>query len=75
MASKVEWDKQGRMSLSEKTLTRTGIGRDVTVIGARDHLEIWDRSDWEARFRELKTTKDKGAMKPRPGGAPEQNSK
>jgi DNA-binding transcriptional regulator/RsmH inhibitor MraZ len=53
MASLVEWDKQWRMLLPDKTLKRTGIGREVTLIGARDHLELWNRADWERRFEEL----------------------
>jgi len=47
MTAKVEPDKQGRIVLPEKTLKRTNIGRDVTLVGARDHLELWNRSDWE----------------------------
>jgi MraZ protein len=53
MASRVEWDKQGRVLLPEKTLKRTNTGRIVALIGARDHLELWNRSDWEHRFNEL----------------------
>ena len=25
----------------------------MTLIGVRDHLEVWNRSDWEARIEEL----------------------
>jgi MraZ protein len=53
MASRAEWDKAGRILIPEKTLQRTGTKREVTLIGARDHLEIWNRSDWERRFEEL----------------------
>lgn len=53
MASRLEWDKQGRILLPDKTLKRTGIAREVTLIGARDHLELWNRSEWENRFEEL----------------------
>jgi MraZ protein len=52
-ASHVEWDKQGRLVIPEKALRRTGLGRDVTMIGVRDHLELWNRSDWDAREEEL----------------------
>jgi MraZ protein len=51
--NRVEWDKQGRILLPDKTLKRTSIGREVTVIGARDHLELWNRAEWEVRFEEL----------------------
>jgi MraZ protein len=53
MASRVEWDKQGRILLPDKTLKRTGTTKEVTVIGARDHLELWNRADWDARFEDL----------------------
>jgi MraZ protein len=53
MASRAECDKAGRILIPEKTLQRTGTKREVTLIGARDHLEIWNRTDWEHRFEEL----------------------
>ena len=53
MTSRVEWDKQGRILVPDKTLRRTGINKDVTLIGARDHLELWNRADWEAWEIEL----------------------
>ncbi len=53
MVSKVEWDKQGRMLLPDKYRTRTGLNREVTMIGVRDHLEIWNREDWAVRLAEL----------------------
>lgn len=48
MASRLEWDKQGRILIPDKTLKRTGLSRDITMIGVRDHLELWDREAWEA---------------------------
>jgi MraZ protein len=53
MVAQVSWDKQGRLLLPDKTLKRTGTAREVTLIGARDHLELWNRSEWENRFEEL----------------------
>jgi MraZ protein len=52
MASRVELDKQGRILIPDKTLRRTATGREVVMIGARSHLEIWNRSDWESQFNE-----------------------
>jgi MraZ protein len=46
-------DKAGRILLDEKLMRRTGLKREVTLIGARDHLECWNRADWESRFNEL----------------------
>ena len=53
LADKITWDSQGRMLIPEKTLRRTGLGKEVTMIGSRDHLELWNRADWEVRREEL----------------------
>ena len=53
MTTKVPWDKQGRVLIPDKTLRRAGLGKEVTLIGVRDHLELWNRADWEARRDEL----------------------
>lgn len=53
MASRVEWDKQGRLVIPEKILKRTGLAKEVTLCGMRDHLELWNRADWEARRESL----------------------
>jgi len=53
MASKISPDKQGRVLIPDKTLKRAGVGREVTLIGARDHLELWNRADWEVRREDL----------------------
>ncbi len=52
MASVIEPDKQGRLLLPEKTLRRTNTGKEVTLIGARNRLEIWNRAEWEQQFEE-----------------------
>jgi len=53
MASRLEWDKAGRVLIPDKTLRRTGLGKDVTLIGVRDHLELWNRAEWETRREAL----------------------
>lgn len=53
LAERVGWDSQGRMGIPEKTLRRTELGREITLIGAGDHLEIWNRADWESRREEI----------------------
>ena len=44
--SDAELDKQGRMVIPVTLLTSAAIGREVTVAGVNDHLEIWDRAAW-----------------------------
>ena len=47
-----ELDKQGRIVIPSLLLEREKIGREVTVTGVYDHLEIWDRAAWRARLQE-----------------------
>src|SRR5580658_5702640 len=49
MAERVEWDNQGRIGLPASLLKDAGLGNAVSLIGMRDHLELWNRSDWDAR--------------------------
>jgi MraZ protein len=45
-AADVGLDKQGRFVIPTNLLESAGIGREVTVTGIYDHLEIWDRATW-----------------------------
>ena len=51
LAGRGELDRQGRVLLSEKIIRRAGLKERVTLIGVRDHLEVWDQEIWE-RFLE-----------------------
>lgn len=53
MASKLNWDKQGRILMPDKILKRASIGKQVTLVGVRDHLELWNTAAWEAHREEL----------------------
>jgi MraZ protein len=53
LASKVAWDKAGRVLVPDRILKRASIGKEVTLVGVKDHLELWDRAAWEARREEL----------------------
>lgn len=44
----LEPDNQGRVLFPERMLRRAGLERDVTLLGVRDHLELWSRKDYEA---------------------------
>ncbi len=52
LAGKVELDRQGRVLLTEKAIRRAGLKEQVTLIGARDHLEIWDQEQWDRYLTE-----------------------
>ncbi len=47
LSSKVELDNQGRLLLNDKLRKRAGLGEDVTLVGVRDHIELWNTADWE----------------------------
>ncbi len=47
LASKVELDRQGRLLLNEKLRKRAGLKDRVTLVGVRDHIELWNSEDWE----------------------------
>ena len=36
------------MLLPERVLKFVGIGRDVVITGANDHLDLWNKSDYGA---------------------------
>lgn len=45
-------DSHSRVSLPEKMLSRAGLRRDLVLIGARDHIEIWDAKVWHEYLAE-----------------------
>ncbi|MHC4521261.1 MAG: division/cell wall cluster transcriptional repressor MraZ [Planctomycetota bacterium] len=47
LASKIELDGQGRLLLSDKLRKRAGLKDDITLVGVRDHIELWNSQDWE----------------------------
>lgn len=53
MASRIDLDKQGRILIPDKLLRLTHIEKSVTLIGAKNHLEIWNRGEWEQHQQEL----------------------
>lgn len=40
----IELDKQGRISISENFLSKTGIVKEVTFVGVGDKVELWPSS-------------------------------
>ncbi len=71
MAGKIEMDRAGRILVSEKMLRRTGTTREVTLIGVRNHLEIWNRSDWESQFEQNLTQMAELARKAKEARTPQ----
>src|SRR5688572_20190185 len=52
-AQRVEMDKQGRILIPEKLVKKGELGREVTVVGMRDHVELWNRGEWAAHEEDL----------------------
>ncbi len=47
LASKVELDRQGRLLLTEKLRKRAKLSSTLTLVGVRDHIELWNTENWE----------------------------
>ena len=47
LANKVELDSQGRLLLNDRLRNRAGLKDQITLIGVRDHIELWNSGQWE----------------------------
>jgi len=47
LTSKVELDGQGRLLLNERLRKRAGLKEQITLVGVRDHIELWNNANWE----------------------------
>ena len=47
LASKVELYSQGRLLLNERLRKRAGLKDRITLVGVRDHIELWNSENWE----------------------------
>jgi MraZ protein len=52
LASRVELDRQGRLLISEKIRKRVNLNNTLTLVGVRDHVEIWNTDDWEKYLKD-----------------------
>jgi MraZ protein len=52
-AAELDLDKQGRLVIPAGLIAHAGLGREVTVAGVHDHLEIWDRAKWRQHLHEV----------------------
>lgn len=49
----MEVDKMGRIQLPSAILEKYQIGKDVIVLGAGDHIEIWDENSYNQYFSSI----------------------
>ena len=52
-ASEVTIDSQGRVVITPTLKTYAGIDKKACVIGAGDHIEIWDSEAWEKHLERI----------------------
>jgi MraZ protein len=52
-AAQSDLDAQGRLVIPSGLIEHAGLGREVTVAGVYDHLEIWDRAKWRQQMHEV----------------------
>lgn len=52
-AERVELDGQGRLRLPAELARLASIGREIVLLGVRDHLEIWDVESWRRYHEEM----------------------
>ncbi len=55
-ASDQKPDKQGRIALPPSLRDYAGLGKDVTVVGVADRVEIWDAQAWQQLSAEADAT-------------------
>ena len=46
-ACELDIDRQGRALLPTQLLAKYNIGKEVTVVGALDHIEVWNKAEFE----------------------------
>ena len=51
-AQRVEMDRQGRVRIPADLVTLAKLGKEVVLLGVRDHVEVWDRERWESYLSE-----------------------
>ena len=47
LSNKIELDGQGRLLLNDILRKRAGLKDHITLIGVRDHIELWNSESWE----------------------------
>lgn len=46
LGAEVDCDAQGRVVLPESILNRANLGREITLVGVNDHIELFSRARW-----------------------------
>jgi len=65
LSRRLEVDKQGRVRLPEDLLAQAKLGREVVLLGVKDHLQIRDRQTWKEFVENVLATQPGILMNPR----------
>jgi len=65
MAHDVEMDKAGRLRLPQLLLDHAKLGKDVVLLGIKDHLEVRDRKQWNETINDMLENRPELLMNPR----------
>lgn len=53
---RLQWDKQGRVLIQPKTSSGLKLDREITIVCAGDHMELWNRQDWAEEQQRLQAS-------------------
>jgi MraZ protein len=65
LAGKVELDSQGRLLLNDRLRKRAALSDNVTLVGVKDHIELWNSDHWERYLENNMTQYHKQAAQAR----------
>ena len=51
-AQSAELDSQGRVRIPPELARLANLGAELVIVGVRDHIELWNRGQWESYLAE-----------------------
>ena len=57
-AQRIEIDRQGRIRIPPDLAKLASLQKDIVLVGVRDHLEIWDKNQWDWYLAQKQTHYD-----------------
>lgn len=57
----IKIDNLGRIQLPLLIVEKYGIGKEITIIGAGDHIELWNTAEWNKYIAENESQFDETA--------------
>jgi MraZ protein len=65
--AEVDIDSQGRIAIGDDHRAEADLAGEVTIVGAGDHLQIWNKAAWAAKRAALRAAQASAAEKPESG--------